>query len=223
MAISTRQRNVLLLFLLLQNSSLSVVVKAVSKDYIKSTVIFLNEAVKLVTCLIILFYRNEYANQDFEKLMYSRESLLYLVPTICYFVQNHLVFLALNYIDAGLYQLLSNGKIITTAIFAVLLLNRKLHKLQWMALVLLTVGAIIAERSSEETAANPKSHLTTHNNIHIGVILMVGLVSLSGFAGIFTEKMLKNSATTSSVILKNTVLYFWGTLFNGILLVVTDG
>lgn len=211
----------LLMLLLLQNSSLSVIIKASDKNYIKSTVVFLNEIVKLVICLGLLFYKQNSENfQEFFALMKDKDSLLYLIPSVCYAIQNYLVLLSLTYIDAGLYQVLSNGKIITTAIFSVILLGKQLHRLQWMALVLLTTGVTISERSS--------SHHQTLNSeesvadIRTGVVLMLALISLSGFAGVFTEKMLKNSKMNSSLLSKNIMLYFWGSVVNGILLIVND-
>jgi drug/metabolite transporter (DMT)-like permease len=60
-------------------------------------------------------------------------------------------------IDTTLYQVtlllltilsgskaLSNMKIITTAVFAVIMMNKVLHRIQWCALILLAAGAVLA-------------------------------------------------------------------------------
>jgi UDP-sugar transporter A1/2/3 len=74
-----------------------------------------------------------------------RNSLALLPPALIYTVQNNLTYFALTCISASDLQLLSQGKILTTAFFSVLFLGTRLSRIQWIALALLVVGVILAE------------------------------------------------------------------------------
>ena len=62
------------------------------------------------------------------------------VPSFLYVVQNNLLYLAITNLDGPTYQVTYNAKIITTGIFSVLLLSKKLSLVQWTALVMLMFG-----------------------------------------------------------------------------------
>lgn len=79
-------------------------------------------------------------------------------------------------------------KILTTAVFAVLMLNRRLSGQQWGALVLLVTGVAMVQISgSSETSS------LSHQNRLIGFSAALAACVLSGFAGIYFEKILKGS------------------------------
>lgn len=56
-------------------------------------------------------------------------------------------FATLEYVDPATYQILGNLKIVTTGLLSWIALNRTLSILQWIALVLLTVGATTSQVS----------------------------------------------------------------------------
>lgn len=76
-------------------------------------------------------------------------SLLFLVPSVIYWVHNNVQFLTLQHLDPSAYQILGNLKIVTTGVLFWLFLKRRLSLLQWYALVLLTVGATTSQVSSQ--------------------------------------------------------------------------
>lgn len=91
-------------------------------------------------------------------------------------------------------------KILTTALFSVLMLNRQLSSLQWGSLVLLFAGVAMVQFT------NASSH--SGQNHLIGLVA-VGVSCLSsGFAGVYFEKMLKGSS--ASVWLRNVQLGIFG-------------
>jgi len=82
-------------------------------------------------------------------------------------------------------------KLITAAVFSVALLKRKLTRIQWISLFLLCVGVSIAQMQAPSCDDEPKEGLTDI----VGILATMALVSLSGFAGVYTEKVLKGPAT----------------------------
>jgi len=234
----------LLALLLFQNTFLALSIKA-SKNadvqYISSTVVFLNELLKFVVCTIFYLWEKDSVKEPeqdsslaqstpsnssdqpeskfrvFFKKLVLRENLLFVVPCVIYAIQNNIVFIALGMIDAALYQVLANLKIITTGIFSVVMLRKSLHRLQWMALVLLATGEALAE-----TSAHGKIDESKHNNRFAGVLLMMVFATLSGFAGVFMEKMFKKK-NQMSFCMRSMMLYFWGSVVNGLIVLVQDG
>jgi len=92
-----------------------------------------------------------------------RESAKLLLPSSLYVVQNNLLYVALTNLDAGTYQVplfyasfkyntfvspyqvTYELKIMTTAFFSVLMLQRRLTCNQWISLLLLTFGVSLVQ------------------------------------------------------------------------------
>ena len=109
------------------------------------------------------------------------------------------------------YQL----KILTTAIFSVAMLGRKLTKTQWFSLVILFLGVSVivhlqATQSPSTTLKSSSNHLLGFTAVFISCIL-------SGFAGVYFEKLLKNS--TQTLYIRNVQLALFG-LISGLVAVL---
>lgn len=100
------------------------------------------------------------------------------------------------------YQL----KILTTALFSVLMLGRKLSSLQWGSLVILFVGVALVQLQSSSSS----SHSAQMQNHLLGLCAVIVSCLSSGFAGVYFEKMLKGSS--ASVWLRNIQLGMFGTI-----------
>ena len=96
-------------------------------------------------------------------------------------------------------------KILTTALFSVILLGKKLTGLQWASLFTLFVGVAMVQLSGE---ASEKS--SQEQNQLLGLSAVVLSCVSSGFAGVYFEKMLKGS--DASVWLRNVQLGMFGSL-----------
>ncbi len=59
------------------------------------------------------------------------------------------------------------------------MLNKSLHRLQWMALLLLAIGEALAESSTKKGGEDSR-------NVFLGTLIMIFYSVLSGFAGVFT-------------------------------------
>lgn len=115
------------------------------------------------------------------------------VPSFVYVLQNNLLYLSASHLDAATYQVTYQLKILTTALFAVGMLGKRLIPTQWGALVVLVGGVALVQlaQGGEATVAATKDQ-----NRMIGFSAALGACFLSGFAGIFFEKMLKSSDTS---------------------------
>ncbi len=73
--------------------------------------------------------------------------MLFLVPSVIYWLHNNVQFVTLRYVDPATYQIMGNLKIVTTGLLLWLCLRRQLSALQWMALALLMIGATVSQVS----------------------------------------------------------------------------
>ena len=96
-------------------------------------------------------------------------------------------------------------KILTTALFSVLLLSKKLSGVQWGSLVALFVGVAMVQVSSKAVEKSSQEQ-----NQLLGLAAVVLSCLSSGFAGVYFEKMLKES--NASVWLRNVQLGMFGSL-----------
>jgi UDP-sugar transporter A1/2/3 len=138
----------------------------------------------------------------FVKEVLSKNIFQMAVPAICYTVQKNLLFVAVSNLDAATYQVAYQGKILTTALFSVILLGRKLSWNQILALLLLLAGVALVQLSSDdhhshhhdkiaETAAAQDNHL-------FGYLAVLGACFTSGFASIYFEWVLKGGRAGES-------------------------
>lgn len=115
------------------------------------------------------------------------------------------------------YQL----KILTTALFSVLMLRKSLSRVQWVSLLLLFGGVAIVQVQQE--GAKQKEAIATSHGQSYGKGLVAVVVSClsSGFAGVYFEKILKGSS--ASVWLRNVQLGIFGTVLGLLGLWWNDG
>ena len=128
--------------------------------YFSSTAIFLNEILKLAVCLTIALYDISRtispslpATSLFTRLfsaVFTGDSWKVAVPACLYVLQNSLQYLAISNLESATYQVTYQFKMLPTAIFSVLLLDRKLSLRKWVALGLLMVGVAIVQTPSAE-------------------------------------------------------------------------
>ncbi|CAI4226574.1 unnamed protein product [Auanema sp. JU1783] len=188
--------------------------------YLSSTAVLCAEIVKFLTCIVVLWYnhgwrwsgfRGELSRDIFSK---PADTLKVAVPAVLYVIQNNLLFLALSKLDAATYQVTYQLKILTTAFFSVMMLQRSLSGLKWFALILLTGGvALVQMRPDSGSAKSAESG----DNL-IGLLCVLAACFLSGFAGVYFEKILKNSNV--SLWMRNLQLAFFS-IFGGFFMCYT--
>lgn len=180
------------------------------------------EFVKLITCLVLVFNEEGKDAQRFVRSLHRIivanpvDTLKVCVPSLVYIVQNNLLYVSASHLDAATYQVTYQLKILTTAMFAVVILRRKLLQTQWGALVLLVCGIVLVQLAQTDggaaaaaaaaaaadagndglpTSASTISTLSSGpvQNRMLGLWSALGACFLSGFAGIYFEKILKGA------------------------------
>ena len=183
-----------LVTLVVQNSALVLLMKFSKSGpkYINSTAVVMAELIKLIICLVIYFHQNPLATV---KLLYfdlfgpNSAWLKMTVPALLYLIQNNLQYLAVSLLDAATFQVTYQMKILTTALFSVLLLNRSLSSTKWTSLVILTVGIALVQLP---TTSDKKAIADVYQGFY-GLLAVAIACILSGLAGVWFEKVLKGS------------------------------
>ncbi|ENI06937.1 hypothetical protein COCC4DRAFT_191373 [Bipolaris maydis ATCC 48331] len=151
-----------LVTLTVQNSALILIMHysrimplAGGQRYHTSTSVFLNEVIKLTISLTMAMYEMSKSlpsnttiatlSRTLTTAIFTNESWKLAVPAVIYTIQNNLQYLAVSNLDAATFQVTYQLKILTTAIFSVLLLGRTLSARKWLSLLLLIVGVSIIQ------------------------------------------------------------------------------
>eukprot|EP00088_Acartia_fossae_P027367 TRINITY_DN28126_c0_g1_i1.p1 TRINITY_DN28126_c0_g1~~TRINITY_DN28126_c0_g1_i1.p1 ORF type:complete len:355 (+),score=37.81 TRINITY_DN28126_c0_g1_i1:127-1191(+) len=217
-----------------------------AQPYLGSALVLANECLKYVMAIVLLLFQQGLSVHRSlrvfvdEVVRKPRETLLLSVPAMLYTVQNNLLIVALKNLDAATFQVTYQLKILTTAVFSVILLNRKLNSRQWISLVLLTGGVALvqmpaANQQNNDDADSEKLNETqdsifSDSNTSAGRFVQdhwIGLVAVliscfsSGFAGVFYEKQLKSSAQPS-IVLRNLQLGVFSVLLAGLTVIQQD-
>ncbi|XP_071796482.1 CMP-sialic acid transporter-like [Asterias amurensis] len=190
--------------------------------YSSTTTVLLTEISKLLISLLLLIKEHRsvlgMCKDVWNNVITNpRDSFKMCVPSIIYAIQNNLAFVALSNLDAATYQVSYQMKVITTAIFMVIMLNKSLSRTQWVAIVLLFLGVAMVQ---VESASSNKS-TDVHYNYPVGVVCILISCLCSGFAGVYFEKVLKG--TDTSLWIRNVQMYLFG-IVSGIVAVFSkDG
>lgn len=140
------------------------------------------------------------------------------VPSLVYAFQNNILFIALSNLEAATFQVLYQLKIFTTAILSVVMLQRKLTRLKWLALLVLMAGVSLVQLNINSSAATDD---LPSSNSYKGLVAVLMASLSSGFAGVYFEKILKG--TSPSIWIRNIQLGSFGIVFAGMMMVVNDG
>jgi UDP-galactose transporter len=119
-------------------------------------------------------------------------------------------------------------KILTTALFSVSMLQKKLTILQWLALTLLATGVGVVQlqvyelrpTNSNVSVSNAPAEVR-HQSALLGLVCILASCVMSGFAGVYFEKLLKH--TPPSIFLRNVQLGVIGVVFGIAAALFSDG
>lgn len=138
--------------------------------YFTSTAVFLNEVIKLALSLTMSLYEisstlpaSAPASALFSSLstaVFTGDSWKLAIPAMLYTLQNSLQYIAVSNLDAATFQVTYQLKILTTALFSVMMLGRSLSLRKWLSLLLLMVGIAIVQIPAEATP-QPLEHSRT--------------------------------------------------------------
>ncbi|XP_067687155.1 UDP-galactose translocator-like [Haliotis asinina] len=160
-----------------------------------STAVVVAEVFKVCACLLVTFLRNP---SKWLSSVYAitlgglQEWARVAVPATLYAIQNNLVFFALSNLNSVVFQVTYQLKILTTALFSVLILRKTLSVTQWLSLMLLFAGVAITQIKRDHSQHTPTAHIAES----IALAAVIGASVLSGFASIYFEKILKGGTQT---------------------------
>lgn len=202
-----------------------------NKMYFSSTAVFLAEVVKLLVTLVVIFVQcgnlREFVLFLINNLFTNPMATIKLsVPSVLYVVQNNLVYVAMTHLESTTFQITNQLKILTTAIFSIALLNKQLTRIKWMSLILLSVGVTMVQidtHTSVTTSLLTDSNtLTTEQSMPLGLTAVLASSLVSGFAGVYMERIFKKQRRTSFWI-SNAQLYTFGIFLALIGVIYQDG
>ena len=210
-----------LILLAFQNCSKNLLLRFVMKEHPKfltSAAVIGIESVKLLLCLLYISFIDKqplYTIVIFMK-RDQKNTILMGVPAALYSIQMTLEYIALANLDAAVFSVLVQTKLLATAGCAVLILRKKIKKVQLISLVLLTVGVMLCNMkdytrnttanggggggSSRRLAETDGEQDPTMDTTK-GIIATLCISACSGFASVYTEKVIKakRSITTTRV------------------------
>jgi solute carrier family 35 (UDP-sugar transporter), member A1/2/3 len=119
-----------------------------------------------------------------------------------YGAMNILSFVSLRNIGAGLFTIFAQTKILTTAVFSTILLGRTYSSTQWRALLALSLGVLLFSEPVWNAADNA-TDTSDMGNVVVGVGAVLIEVTLSGFASIYFEKVIKTDTLQLNIWERN--------------------
>ncbi len=127
--------------------------------FFSTTAIVCQEFIKMLVSVGLLYTEsfsfNDLKTTIMQQIVNNRmDSLKTGIPAILFTVQTNLVYLAISNLDAAVFQVTFQIKILTTAIFTVILLNRSLRGMQWVALFILCTGISIIQIQNVKSSSN---------------------------------------------------------------------
>ncbi|XP_063715526.1 UDP-N-acetylglucosamine transporter-like [Symsagittifera roscoffensis] len=202
--------------------------KEVKVDYDPAVMVFLIEFIKLGLNFLLLSVCLKDVKRAVEVSKYEIfsnwvETFKCSVPAFIYVIQNNLSYLALTYLDPGTFEITLQLKLLTTALLMRLILDKRLNIYQWASLTILLIGVCIVESEEfglfnenfslkEAKGAEHlliKSRLNATSNILSdqksgsfnfikGVLAAVSMTFMSALAGVYFEKLLKETKSKDS-------------------------
>ncbi|XAR73078.1 hypothetical protein NMG60_11019941 [Bertholletia excelsa] len=184
-------------------------------EYSVTTANFLVEALKCALSLAALLriWRNEGVTDDNRLSTTLDEVSVYPIPAALYLIKNLLQYYIFAYVDAPGYQILKNLNIISTGVLYRIILKKKLSEIQWAAFILLCAGCTTAQ-------LNPSSDRVLQTPFQ-GWVMAIVMALLSGFAGVYTEAIIKKRPSRN-INVQNFWLYVFGMGFNAIAILIQD-
>lgn len=198
-------------------------------QYLTSTAVVMSELVKV--CASVVLLAREQANdanstvsdaKSFGAMLKRdlidnwKDTAMLGVPGCLYLFQNNIIFIALSHLDAATFQVTYQLKILTTAMFSVILLGKKLSFQKWAALGLLFLGVALVQMPASDGKSGPDE-----GNVFVGLTAVLMACCSSAFAGVYFERIVKKSA--GSLWLRNIQLGLFGVLFGVVGCYVNDG
>ncbi|XP_057965950.1 CMP-sialic acid transporter 2-like isoform X2 [Malania oleifera] len=214
-----KRKSIVTLALTVLTSSQAILIvwskRAGKYEYSVTTANFLVEALKCAFSLAALgrIWSNEGVTEDNRLSTTLDEVIVYPIPALLYLIKNLLQYYIFAYVDAPGYQILKNLNIISTGVLYRIILKKQLSEIQWAAFILLCAGCTTAQ-------LNPSSDHVLQTPFQ-GWVMAIIMALLSGFAGVYTEAIIKKRPSRN-INVQNFWLYVFGMAFNAVAILIQD-
>lgn len=226
-SVSPQKKLLALGTLCVQNSALILSMRysrsVLHDTYMEGTIVVVMELVKLVvSCMLVMRDGGSIAHIG----RIIRSSLPMAVPSCAYVAQNLLQLKSVENLDASTFSVLSQLKVLTTAVASAIFLGTQISARKWRALALLCMGCILVSYKPSPSGASGLSALQqaeadeAWTTFLLGLSCALAMVTLSGCTGVYIESQLKNASAT--LWERNVQLSVWGVLFAMTSLVLRD-
>ena len=218
-----------LLLLAFQNCTKNLVVRYVMKDqpkFLTSAAVIGSETLKLsLSVSYILFVEKQSLSSIITFIRQNwYTTMLVLVPASAYNLQTSLEYVAMANIDAAMFSVLVQSKLLFTAMFAFFVLRKTLKKIQIISLTLLTCGVCLCNVSkmveftvgksttvgtTSDSAAASSSTSAAEDEAKMmkGIMATLGIAISSGLASVYTERVIKGSKTKATTAAAPSLAY----------------
>ncbi|KAH7721875.1 Protein NSTP-8 [Aphelenchoides avenae] len=193
-------QNVSMLFLTVQQTLNPLLVRKAHRDaegtgaeFLGSTTVFMTEVIRICVCCIILVYTHGSVGAFIDALRDAflknkQETARVCLPALIYVVQNNLYYFALKRVEATLFTITMQLRILTTALLMIVLLKKVFSAVQWGAMCVALIGVALVQLSSHK---HPAAESETK---YIGIVSVLVMCWTSAFAGVYLEGVLKKSS-----------------------------
>ncbi|KAL9191391.1 hypothetical protein ACHAXT_001097 [Thalassiosira profunda] len=200
-----------LCLLCMQNTMFTVLRRysqgVLKENYSKYEVLLVGEIIKMAYSAYKVAGGINSGEKAGPKLKYLlRKSSKMAVLACIYGAMNILSFVSLRNISAGMFTIFAQLKILTTATCSSLMLRRSYSMTKWRALVSLMLGVLLFSEpiwNKEDMSINPEG-----GNVFLGTMAVLIEVTLSGFASIYFEKVIKTDPEQLGIWERNYQLAF---------------
>ncbi|GBG32518.1 CMP-sialic acid transporter [Hondaea fermentalgiana] len=193
--------------------------------YVSSTAVVVSEFLKLVASLVLEYFFETGPKESFTAKMkdefFNIDTVKLSVPGLLYTFQNNMLFVALTNLTAATYQVTAQLKILTTAVFSVIMLGKQISMQQTLSLFMLTIGVGVVQVAVQQASAKPVQQNTEEMNQMVGLAAVLSACLTSGFAGVYFEKILKRGRKVS-IYIRNVQLGFFGVVIGLITVAAND-
>ncbi|TMW59491.1 hypothetical protein Poli38472_004560 [Pythium oligandrum] len=204
------------IMLVVQNTALGIVSKysrlVDGPKYKPGTVVLLVEMLKFFLCYLVLLKMKNGNVPDSMRVLrfevFADVSGLkkMIILAFLYAMQNIMALFAYDYVDVATYQIVYQLKIITTAMFMIVLLNRRFSLVQWCAMLTLMIGVAVCSYSRLPTSsatptanADDDSAAAIDSTRIIGISIVLGLAVNSGLAAAYFERVMKSHKSNATM------------------------
>jgi UDP-sugar transporter A1/2/3 len=196
-----------LVLLCMQNGSTPIILRwtmtaqSAADRFDSSQAVLCGEAIKVFMSLLILLNEGGGTLRALKTTLRSevwnkpRDTLKLGVPAMLYYIQNIVLQLSAANLPAAVFQVSYQGKTLVVALCSVLMLQRQLKAVQWLALAFLALGlAVVQLARGVESKAGANA---AEQSIAYGLLLVLLGCCCSSFASVYFEKMMKTGAPPS--------------------------